>query len=136
MEIEEQVAFCRAAGRFSVPLGVDREDEKPESRKGAKGESEDEEDARKDGRGKADDQQPSIRSLRSAARGGDGRPGAIPLDTVLIDLLCNVIYVLGAAVQSQLLVDRVGRRWPLGGACAASSRLRITHRHRRSSADA
>lgn len=47
------------------------------------------------------------------ARGGVGRPGAIPLDTVLIDLLCNVIYVLGAAVQSQLLVDRVGRRWPL-----------------------
>ena len=41
------------------------------------------------------------------------RPGAIPVPTILMDFLCNLIYTVGAGLQCFLLVDRIGRRWPL-----------------------
>jgi MFS family permease len=47
--------------------------------------------------------------------------GAIALESVLIDLACNLIYTAGAGIQCALMADRVGRRLPLIAALAGAA---------------
>jgi MFS family permease len=47
--------------------------------------------------------------------------GAIPLQTLFIDLACNLIYTVGAGLQSMVLADRIGRRMPLFTAMAGAA---------------
>ena len=47
--------------------------------------------------------------------------GSIPLQTLFIDLACNLIYTVGAGAQSIVLADRVGRRMPLFLAMAGAA---------------